>query len=93
VPGGVALSKEGRAFLIEQLNQRLDRGLRYPVQGQPRKSRNIKQRDVIRHEAHALANRLLGRGDIPAVVETRELWCEEAVVSAEPEEEDSEEGE
>ena len=77
VPGGVALTKDGRAFLIAQLNERLDRTLRYPVQGKPGRSRNIKQRDVIRHEAHALANILLGRCDMPCLVETRVLWAEE----------------
>jgi CRISP-associated protein Cas1 len=54
IPGGVALSKEGRAFIIEQL-----------------------QRDVIRHESHGLANTLLGRNDMPRVVETENLWAEE----------------
>lgn len=85
VPGGIGLSKEGRAFLIGQLNERLDRGVRYPVQGQPGRTRNIKQRDVIRHEAHALANRLLGRTDMPCVVETRQMWAEEAAVEVEEE--------
>ena len=31
---------------------------------------------MIRHEAHALANLLLGRNDLPRVVETRRLWEE-----------------
>jgi CRISPR-associated protein Cas1 len=31
VPGGVALNKEGRAFFISQLNERLDHVVRYPV--------------------------------------------------------------
>jgi hypothetical protein len=31
----------------------------------------VKQRDVIQHEAHALANALLGKRDMPRVVETR----------------------
>ncbi len=74
VPGGVALSKEGRAFFLSHFNERLDKGVRYPVQGKPGKSRNVKQRDVIRHEAHALANALLGKADMPRVVETRVVW-------------------
>src|SRR5205823_8245374 len=44
VPGGVALNKEGRAFFIGQLNERLDKRVRYPVQGKPGKTRNVKQR-------------------------------------------------
>ncbi len=76
VPSGVALSKEGRAFLVGQLNERLDKAVRYPVQGKPHKTRNVKQRDVIRHEAHALANALLGKRDLPRLVETRVLWDE-----------------
>ncbi len=80
VPGGVALSKEGRAFFVGQLNERLDKGVRYPVQGHTGKKRNIKQRDVIQHEAHALANMLLGKRDMPRIVETRKLWEEGATV-------------
>jgi CRISPR-associated protein Cas1 len=78
VPGGVTLSQEGRAFFIGQLNERLDRAIRYPVQSKPGKTRNVKQRDVIQHEAHALANALLGKRDMPRVIETRRLWAEEA---------------
>jgi CRISPR-associated protein Cas1 len=76
VPGGVALSKDGRAFFLAQFNERLDQRVRYPVQGRPRKRRNVKVRDTIQHEAHALANRLLGKHDMPRVVETRQLWAE-----------------
>jgi CRISP-associated protein Cas1 len=76
VPGGMALNQPGRAFFITELNERLDRAVRYPVQGKPGKTRNVKQRDIIRHEAHALANTLLGKGDLPRVVETRQLWDE-----------------
>jgi hypothetical protein len=36
----------------------------------------VKRRDVIRFEAHAVANRLLGKADMPRVVETRKLWDE-----------------
>jgi CRISPR-associated protein Cas1 len=78
VPGGVALSKDGRAAFIGHLNERLDKAVRYPVQGSVRKTRNVKQRDVIQHEAHALANALLGKRDMPRVVETRRLWAEDA---------------
>ena len=89
VPGGVALNKEGRAFFLAHFNERLDKGVRYPVQGRPGKTRNVRQRDVIRHEAHALANALLGKRDLPRVVETRVLWDEgNAVAAADPAEGD-----
>ncbi len=76
VPGGVALSKAGRAEFIPYYNQRLDRPVKYPVQSKPGKFRKIKRRDTIAHEAHALANRLLGKNDLPRVVATRQLWDE-----------------
>jgi len=76
VPGGVALNKEGRAFFLTSFNERLDKTVRYPVQGKPGKSRNVKVRDTIQHEAHSLANLLLGKRDLPRVVETRQLWEE-----------------
>jgi CRISPR-associated protein Cas1 len=82
VPGGVALSKEGRAAFLASFNERLDKGVRYPMQGRLGKTRNIKQRDVIRHEAHALANALLGKRDLPRVIETRALWDEANQVAA-----------
>src|SRR5262249_51286697 len=94
VPGGVALSKEGRAFFLEELNKRLDRTLRYPVQGRPGKTRNVKQRDVIQHEAHALANALLGKNDLPRVVQTRALWDENtSATPTDPDDDDEEAGE
>jgi CRISPR-associated protein Cas1 len=76
VPGGVALSAAGRAALLESFNARLDKAVRYAVQSKPGRTRNVKRRDVIRFEAHALANRLLGKADLPRVVETRQLWDE-----------------
>jgi CRISPR/Cas system-associated endonuclease Cas1 len=83
VPGGVALSAAGRAVLLESFNGRLDKAVRYPVQSKPGRTRNVKRRDVIRFEAHALANRLLGKADLPRVVETRQLWDEANEVPAE----------
>jgi CRISP-associated protein Cas1 len=83
VPGGVALSPAGRAALLESFNARLDKAVRYPVQSRPGRTRNVKRRDVIRFEAHALANRLLGKADLPLVVETRQLWDEANEVPAE----------
>lgn len=83
VPGGIELAPDGRAALMESFNKRLDRTVRYPVQSDKakgkhkKKYRKIKQQAVIQHEAHALANALLGRKDIPKIVETEELWKEE----------------
>src|SRR5579871_153539 len=82
VPGGIALNQPGRAVFLTHLNERLDKAVRYPVQGKPGKTRNIKQRDIIRHEAHALDNALLGKRDLPRVVETRTLWADESAPSA-----------
>jgi CRISPR-associated protein Cas1 len=76
VPGGVGLTKDGRAAILVTLNERLDKAVRYPVRGRPGKFRNLKQRDVVRHEAHALANALIGRNDALTVVETRDVWGE-----------------
>ena len=78
VPGGVALSKDGRAAIITSFNERLDKTIRYPVQSKPGKTRNVKRRDVIQYEAHALANMLLGKRDFPRIVETKRLWEESA---------------
>src|SRR5262249_21181722 len=76
VPGGVALSKDGRAGLLSSFNERMERGVRYPVRSKPGKTRNVKQRDVIQFDAHALANLLGGREDVPRIVQTRRLWEE-----------------
>ncbi len=84
VPGGIALSKEGRAAFLPYYNERLDRPVKYPVQSKPGKYRKIKRRDTIAHEAHALANRLLGREDLPRVVETRKLWEETSETAGDP---------
>ena len=81
IPGGIELSPSGRAELVDSLNKRLEKTVRYPVQKKqsrpgPPKTRNLKLRDTIRHEAHRLANQLLGRTDIPSVVTTENLFGE-----------------
>jgi len=43
----------------------------------PLKYRKIAQRAVIQHEAHALANALLGRTDVPRIIETEQIFAEE----------------
>ncbi len=81
IPGGIELSPEGRPVLMESFNKRLDRTVRYPVQGkqdaEKKKYRKIAQRAVIQHEAHALANALLGRTDLPRIVETEQIFADE----------------
>ena len=78
VPGGIELAPDGRAALIGNLNDRLDKAVKYPVQRvkKPggRKFRRIKLRATIQHEAHALANRLLGRNGLPRIVESDSLF-------------------
>ena len=85
--GGIELSKEGRATLVDELNKRLDAKVRYPVQqkenqipkermpvnAKKQKYRLIKQRAIIRHEAHAIANRLLEKHTIPQLITTNSL--------------------
>jgi len=81
IPGGIELSPEGRPVLMEAFNKRLDRTIRYPVQGRQdpakKKYRKITQRAVIQHEAHALANLLLGRTDLPRIIESQQLFAED----------------
>ncbi|MFC1759089.1 CRISPR-associated endonuclease Cas1 [Planctomycetota bacterium] len=81
VPGGIELAPDGRAALIGNLNERLDKAVKYPVQrtGKPggKKFRRIKLRATFQHEAHALANRLLGKNDMPRIIETETLFAED----------------
>lgn len=50
--GGLVLNKEGRAFLIEAMNETLDKSVRY-------RGRNIKNKDIIQFECHSIANNLI----------------------------------
>ena len=50
--GGYTLNKEGKAILIEALNNTFDETIRY-------RGRNIKRRNSIQSECHAIANRLI----------------------------------
>ena len=74
----MTLSQDGKAFLISDLNERLDQSVRYPVRGDSKKTRNIKQRHIIQYEAHSVANRLLGHDkEMPRIVETEAVWAED----------------
>lgn len=50
--GGLTLNKEGKAVLIEGLNNVLEKRVRY-------RGRNIKNRDIIQFECHRIANQLI----------------------------------
>lgn len=52
VKGGFTLNKDGKAVLIEALNQTLDETMRY-------KGRNIQRRNTIQFECHSIANQLI----------------------------------
>jgi len=52
VKGGFTLNKEGKAVLIEALNNTLDESVRY-------KGRNIQKRNIIQFECHSIANKLI----------------------------------
>jgi len=80
VPGGIELAPDGRAALISNLNERLDKAVKYPVQrikkAGGKKFRRIKLRASIQHEAHSLANRLLGRNDLPRIIDSETLFAD-----------------
>lgn len=52
VKGGFTLNKEGKALLIQALNENLDETMRY-------KGRNIQKRNIIQFECHSIANSLI----------------------------------
>ncbi len=52
VKNGYTLNKEGKAVLIQALNENLDETIRY-------KGRNIQKRNIIQFECHAIANSLI----------------------------------
>jgi CRISPR-associated protein Cas1 len=60
IKGGVTLNKEGKAILIEALNNILEKTVRYG-------GRNIKNRDIIQFECHRIANNLIKKKENAAV--------------------------
>ncbi len=52
VKNGLTLNKEGKASLIQELNENLEKSVRY-------RGRNIKNRDIIQFECHRIANSLI----------------------------------
>jgi len=63
IKNGLTLNKEGKAALIQDLNETFEKGVRY-------RGRNIKNRDIIQFECHRIANGLIkgeenaGLGDL-----------------------------
>jgi CRISPR-associated protein Cas1 len=54
IQNGLSLDKEGKAVLIEALNETFEKTIKY-------KGRNIKTKNVIQFECHRIANNLLGK--------------------------------
>jgi len=54
IKNGLTLNKEGKAVLIEALNETFEKTVRYG-------GRNIKNRDTIQFECHRIANKLIGK--------------------------------
>lgn len=52
IKNGLTLNKEGKAVLIEALNKTFDKSVRY-------KGRNIKNKNIIQFECHAIANGII----------------------------------
>lgn len=54
IQNGLSLNKEGKAVLIEALNETFEKTIKY-------KGRNIKTKNVIQFECHRIANNLIGK--------------------------------
>jgi CRISPR-associated endonuclease Cas1 len=54
IQNGLSLNKEGKAVLIEALNETFEKTMKY-------KGRNIKTKNVVQFECHRIANKLLGK--------------------------------
>ena len=52
IPNGLTLNKEGKAVLIQALNETLDKSISY-------RGRNIKVRNTIQYDCHRIANSLI----------------------------------
>ena len=57
IKNGLTLNKEGKAALIQELNETFEKGVRY-------RGRNIKNRDIIQFECHRIANGLIKREEV-----------------------------
>jgi len=52
IPGGLTLNKKGKVVLIQAINERFEKKIKYG-------GRNIKTRDTIQFECHKIANSLI----------------------------------
>jgi len=52
IPNGLSLNKEGKAVLIQSLNETLDQSMNY-------NGRNVKIRNILEHDCHKIANSLI----------------------------------
>lgn len=52
IPNGLSLNKEGKALLIQALNETLDQSMDY-------NGRNVKIRNILEHDCHKIANSLI----------------------------------
>lgn len=52
IPGGLYLNKDGKALLIQALNETFDKEIKY-------RDRNTKVRNVVQYECHSIANSLI----------------------------------
>jgi CRISPR-associated protein Cas1 len=52
IPKGLSLNKEGKAVLIQSLNEALDQSMEY-------NGRNVKVRNILEHDCHKIANSLI----------------------------------
>jgi CRISPR-associated protein Cas1 len=66
VPGGYTLNKDGKAALMEALDEELDRVVLHD-------HRKLKNRDTVLHDAHRTAHRLLEKNEEDFEFEVKEL--------------------
>jgi CRISPR-associated protein Cas1 len=52
IPNGLSLNKDGKAMLIQSLNETLDQSMEY-------NGRNVKIRNILEHDCHKIANSLI----------------------------------
>lgn len=52
IPNGLSLNKDGKALLIQSLNETLDQSMDY-------NGRNVKIRNILEHDCHKIANSLI----------------------------------
>ncbi len=76
---GIVLNKSAKELLLPALREYLDARILYPTRiGAKRSTRQVRRRDAIQAEAHALANRILGKDrNMPEILDARELFSDD----------------